>query len=376
MITRRIHSQIAELLGKYPVVILVGPRGIGKSTVAKAFSDIYYDIEQEQDLTRLDIDWIRRMRGKEMLVLDEIQTQPELFLRLLAVIDEHRGRNGRFLLAESMASPLIKSLEGRYALCELPPLLISEVPEERWDDLWIFGGYPGQAEMPGAFPSWHQTYLERLSQRDLPNWGFPAPPMVTQRLFRMLASTHSQPWNASQIGKSLGVSYHTANTYVAHLERAGLIRLLPASTITLNKRLVKTPKLYWRDSGLLHATLGLDNGSALYAQPWVGASWEGWVIEQIIGHLHLAGHPAQASHFGTSDRYTIDLLLDHQGKRWAMNLSLSSAPDVDLMDRLGSAARLVGADHTILVSRTSEPRKYKGVVSLSLVDTLEMLGVL
>lgn len=374
MISRKIHDHITHLLSGYPAVMLLGARGVGKTTMARQFSDLYYHIEQPEDLTRLDIEWGRRMRDRELMILDEIQTMPELFLRLLAVIDEHRSRNGRFLLTESMASPLLKSLDGRCALCELPRLLIIEAPEDRWDDLWTMGSYPFADDVPQPFPAWQRNYLNVMSQRDLPNWGFPAPPMATDRLFRMIAASNGQPWNASQIGRSLGISYHTADTYVSFLERACLIRRLPASTITLSKRLVKSPRLYWRDSGLLHALLGLTDVADLYAQPWVGSSWQGWVIEQIIGHLQVSGYPIQASHFCTSDRYTIDLLLEHQGQRWAIDITVSSMPGEDLLERLDAAAKLVGADQAVLVSRTAEPRMYKRVVSLSLVDALQMLG--
>jgi predicted AAA+ superfamily ATPase len=375
MIPRTIRAHIEDLLRRHPAVVLTGPRGSGKTTLARSLSDVHYDIEQDQEITRLDIEWLRRMRGRELVILDEIQRMPELFLRLRATIDEQRSRTGRFLMTESFASPLIKSLEGRYALCELPLLLASEVPETAWDALWAAGGYPENFGALDPFPVWQQAYLERIVQRDLPNGGFPAPPLVAERLLRMLALAHGQPWNASQIAKSLGISYHTVNTYVSFLERAHLVRRLPASTLQIRKRLVKSPKFYWRDTGLLHTLRGLTDTAHLYAQPWVGASWEGWVIEQIIGHLQTGGHRVQAAHFCTSDQYALDLLLTHQGKRWGMNISISSAPDAGMLERLGAAARLAGADRAILVSRVAEPIERGDAVSLNLAGTLETLGV-
>ncbi|MBM3264566.1 MAG: ATP-binding protein, partial [candidate division Zixibacteria bacterium] len=210
---RKIHDRLTDLLSRYPAVMLLGPRGVGKTTLARQFSDLYYDIEHPEDLIRLDIEWGPRMRGRELMVLDEIHTVPELFLRLLPMIDEQRSRNGRFLMTESMASPLLKSLEGRCVLCELPPFLIGEMPEDRWDDLWMTGGYPVPEEVSPSFPDRQRICLKGMSQRDLPNWGFPAPPRVTEQLFRMLAAAHGQIWNASEIGRSLGISYHTADTY-------------------------------------------------------------------------------------------------------------------------------------------------------------------
>lgn len=182
-------------------MVLSGARHLGKTTIAGTFSDIYFDIEREEDLTRLDIEWGWHMRGEELVILDEIQHAPELFLRLRAIIDEQYGQNGRFLLTESFASPLIKSLEGRVIVCELSPLLIDEVDEEQQDALWATGGgYPENIGALEPFPSWQQHYLDQMVQRDLPNWGFPASPRVTERLFKMLASVHGQLW----VGASWG----------------------------------------------------------------------------------------------------------------------------------------------------------------------------
>jgi predicted AAA+ superfamily ATPase len=188
--------------------------------------------------------------------------------------------------------------------------------------------------------------------RDLPEWGLPARPQTTLRLARMLAAVHGQTWNASQLGKSLGLSYHTVDRYVDFLEGAFLIRRLPPFRANLKKRLVKSPKIYWRDSGVLHALLNVSDRASLLAQPWVGASWEGFVIEQLLGHLSAVGRPHRAYHLRTSDRHEIDLLLEIDGERWAIEAKLTASPSPADMRRLDRAADLVGATRRWLITRS------------------------
>ena len=215
--------------------------------------------------------------------------------------------------------------------------------------------------------------IDLMAQRDLPNWGLPARPTTTSRLFRMLAAVHGQTWNASQMGKSLGLSYHTVNTYVDYLEQAYLLRRLPAYATNIKKRLVKSPKIYWRDSGLLHALLGMDGHADLYSQPWMGTSWEGWITEQILSHLQSRGASFQAFHLRTSDQREIDLLLEYRGQLWAFEIKLSSAPNTDSFATLRHTAELIGADYTALISRTIQPVQGEKVASLNLATTLDLL---
>jgi hypothetical protein len=160
------------------------------------------------------------------------------------------------------------------------------------------------------FPRWQLDYLALLAQRDLPTWGLPARAPMTDRLIRMLAATHGQIWNASQIGKALGLPYHTVNHYLDYLVGAFLIRRLPPYQANLRKRIVKNPRVYWRDSGLLHALWNVADERALLAQPWVGASWQGFVLEQEIGTLSALGRCFEAFYFRTRDGHEIDLVLD------------------------------------------------------------------
>ena len=312
MLARDIAPLLHARLEQYPTVALVGPRQCGKTTLARSIGGRYFDLEREPDRLRLDLEWAEVARGHELVILDEAQAWPEVFPRLRGAIDADRGRNGRFLLLGSVSPALMtqvpESLAGRLAVVELTPLLTSEVGgEEARGRLWLCGGFPDGGVLRGAgFPHWQHDHLDLLARRDLPDLGMSAPPRTTMRLFRMLAAAHAQEWNASQIGRGLALSYHTVNRYLDYLEGAFLIRRLPAYHANLRRRLVRRPKVYWRDSGLLHALLDVPDRDALLHQPWVGASWEGFVIDQVLGALQGTGCSIDAYHFRTSDRREID----------------------------------------------------------------------
>ena len=374
MIERYLENYLQSQLAHYPAVALLGARQVGKTTLAQKLGGHYYDLENSQDRLRLDIEWEDHVGAASLVVLDEAHAAPEIFPRLRAAIDADRARSGRFLLLGSVSPALMtqvsQALTGRLALCPLTPFLARELPAEQWDALWRTGGYPDGLT---HFPGWQHNYLDLMAQRDLPNWGLPARPAVTSRLFRMLAAVHGQIWNASQMGKSLGLSYHTVNAYVDYLEQAYLLRRLPAYATNIKKRLVKSPKIYWRDSGLLHALLGMDHRVDLYSQPWVGASWEGWIVEQLLGHLQSRGESFQAFHLRTSDQREIDLLLEWRGQLWAFEIKLSSAPNTEHLNALRHTAELIGADRTVLISRTTQPVQGDRAASLNLAAALDLL---
>jgi len=359
MLKRKVTATIRARLRNGPAVALVGPRQAGKTTLARSLSREYFDLEQDRDRLRLDLEWERVVTGRTLVVLDEAQAFPEVFARLRGAIDEDRKRNGRFLILGSVSPTLMtqvsESLAGRLSVVELTPLLRGELETEASRErLWLTGGFPdGGVLGPKTFPTWQSDYVQLLIERDLPNWGLPARPRTTQRLIKMLAAVHGQLWNASQLGKSLALSYHTVNSYVDYLEGAFLVRRLPPYHGNLKKRLVKSPKTYWRDTGVLHALLNVGDRRTLFDQPWVGASWEGFVIEQILGHLSASGRAFDAYHFRTSDGREIDLLLNLEGEKWALEIKLASSVRPADMNRLDDAADLVGADRRFLVSQTS-----------------------
>jgi hypothetical protein len=351
---------------------VVGPRQTGKTTLARSLGGVYFDLEQPGDRLRLDLRWDGLARAGSLVVLDEAQSWPEVFPRLRGAIDADRRRNGRFLLLGSVSPGLMRavseSLAGRLALVELTPFLLGELPEVTLADLWLLGGFPdGGVLGQGGFPEWQTDYLTLLAERDLPVWGLPAAPRTTLRLLRMLAAAHGQIWNASQIGQSLGLSYHTVNSYVDFLEGAFLVRRLPPWLPNLRKRLVRSPRVYWRDSGLLHALLGARTAEDLLAQPWVGASWEGFVIHQVLGSLAASGISVDPHYFRTSDGYEADLVFRLGTVVWAIEAKLTADPSPGDFDRLMRAGEMIGADRRYLVAQVRSPTlgKKSGVVSLA-----------
>jgi predicted AAA+ superfamily ATPase len=248
-----------------------------------------------------------------------------------------------------------ESLAGRMAVIELTPFLWNELAARPMRSrLWLMGGFlDGGVRRPAAFPQWANSYLRLITERDLPALGIPCTPQVTQKLLRMMAALNGQQWNASELGRSMGVNYQTVTRYVDFIEGAFLLRRLPAFHANLSKRLVKAPKIHWRDTGLLHATLGIDSDDALRHHPAVGASWESFVVEQALGMLAALGVPHSAFHFRTSDGYELDLVLESGRERWAVEIKLTSDPSPHDLARLEKCAAMVSATRAILVSQVA-----------------------
>ena len=371
MLARIIQDVVINRLKTFPAVTLLGPRQCGKTTFAQLLGGIYFDLEQESDKISLDLKWDDLMQQSSLVILDEAQEWPEVFKRLRGAIDKDRQRNGRFLLLGSVSPALMRhvseSLAGRMALLELTPFVWEELSDLQRRNLWLYGGYPnGGILEAGQYLRWQQNYLDLLVFRDLPLWGLPAEPQTTQRLLKMVAAVHGQTLNASQLGKSLDISYKTVKSYLGYLEGAFLIRQLQPYFSNLKKRLVKSPKLYWRDSGLLHSLMNVQNEDELLSAPWVGASWEGFVIEQTINALKLRDIAFEPYFLRTNDGHEIDLVLDFGREKWAIEIKLTSSPDVSAIGRLNKAADLIEASRRILISRTSDNVDNGKVVSCNL----------
>ena len=379
MIARGVLPEVRRRLAAYPAVALLGPRQCGKTTLAHALGGAYFDLEQEPERLRLDLEWGDRLAGKQRLILDEAQSWPDLFPRLRGAIDRDRSRKNRFLLLGSVAPSLVsqvsESLAGRLSQVELTPFLWSEVPRARRKQLWLRGGFPEGGILDASrFPRWQVDYLALLTQRDLPAWGLPAKPQVTDRLLRLVAAVNGQVWNASQLGQSLGLSYHSVNSYLDYLVGAFLVRRLPPFHVNIRKRLVKSPKIFWRDTGLLHALLNAPDEATLLNQPWVGASWEGFVIEQVLGEISARGHRVDPYYFRTSDGYEIDLILDYGNERWAIEVKLTAFPSPSDMIRLDNAADMVEASHRFLISQTPRSAGDEKRASCNLAGFFERLS--
>ncbi|MEK7767721.1 MAG: ATP-binding protein [bacterium] len=376
---RELAATVRSLLRDFPTVALLGSRQSGKPTLARTLGSNYYDLEDEGERTRLDAEWPDMERSHGLVILDEAQTHPPLFPRLRGAIDRDRRRNGRFLLLGSVSPTLMRSvsesLAGRLAVTELSPFLLSELPASSRERLWTVGGYPDGGVLGGkAYPRWQEEYLRLLVQRDLPDWGLTSRPNVTARLLKMLAAIHAQVWNASELGRSLGLTYHTVNGYLDFLEGAYLIRRLPAFHSNIRKRLVKSPKVYWRDSGLLHSLLGWSPAGRLLDQPWVGASWEGFVIEQALGSLQARGRSFEAFFLRSQKGEEIDLILEYARERWAIEIKLTASPSPAELERLDRTAALIGASRRILVSRKAGLHGGRGRYLVDLPGLLSLLA--
>lgn len=337
MITRRLLQEIDLRLKQQPAAVLLGPRQVGKNTLARqvaaAWPDaVFLDMEDEADRARLaqPAAFFGRYRDR-LVVIDEVQALPEIFAALRPEIDAER-RPGRFLLLGSASGKLLRqsseSLAGRVAYLELTPFLISEVDGDpaRISRLWLRGGFPQSFLADGEAESlaWRGDLVKTLLTRDLPQLGVTIPAETLRRFWRMCAHLHGQLFNASQLGLALGgVAHTTVGRYLDLMVDALMLRRLEPWYVNVGKRLVKSPKVFVRDSGLLHALLGIATLDDLAGHPVAGLSWEGFVIEQLIAHLPLL---AEFGFYRTAAGAELDLVVEIAGKRVGYEIKLSSAP--------------------------------------------------
>ncbi len=325
MIKRRATSLIAEMATQFPAVLIVGPRQCGKTTLARTFlTGTYFDLERPSDYAVFAGDAelaLSRLPGT--LIFDEAQELPSLFSVLRSAIDEDRHRTGRFYLLGSVNPALVKqvseSLAGRVGLVELTPFTFSEVAKKLagLDEYWLRGGFPDAClePDPNRRTRWLEQYVQALVQRDLAGYGLKTSPQEMLRFLGMLAHVHGGLLNASELGRSLGVTYHTVGGHLDILEGHYLIRRLPPWHSNLGKRLVKSPKLYVRDCGLLHALLGIRTALDLLRSPRRGASWEGLLVEQAIAGERQKGTDSRFWFYRTQAGAEIDLIVDRGEER-------------------------------------------------------------
>lgn len=341
MLNRRIEAQIRADLEDQAAVALLGPRQVGKTTLALAIAEaspsVYLDLEDPADRDKLaDPALYLSAHEDKLVIIDEIQNAPELFSILRGLIDKGRrkGRKtGRFLLLGSASIELLRqsseSLAGRIAYRELHPLDITEVGGDKLDALWLRGGFPQSFLARGDARSldWRRDFLRTYLTRDIPLLEPRIPAETLRRLWTMLAHNQGTPLNASRLATSLSVSAPTVARYIDLLVDLLLVRRLIPFHANLGKRLVKAPKTYVRDSGVLHALLAIPTKSQLLDHPIVGSSWEGYVIETLIS---CAPPWTSAFYYRTSAGAEIDLLLELPGSRlWAIEVKRSLSPKVE-----------------------------------------------
>lgn len=367
---RTLYPKLVESLHTFPVVGLIGPRQVGKTSLARQLAAdltahaaqmdpsasaplgqgaVMMDLERPSELVKLaEPELFLEPLQDRLVILDEIQLLPHLFSVLRSLVDANR-RPGRFLILGSAAPDLIQksseTLAGRIEFLELAPLTLSEVmshrpqmphaPVDRHSSpgiaaaattLWCRGGFPDSylARSDAQSLRWRDAFVRSYLERDIPQLGIRVSSATLRRFWLMLAHLHGQLWNASTLAGSLGLSAPTVRHYLDILEGTFMVRVLQPYHANLGKRLVKSPKVYLRDSGLLHALLNLPNHQAVLGHPVLGASWEGWVIEQILAQAPAGSRP---SFFRTASGNEIDLLLElPAGQLCAIEIKHSATP--------------------------------------------------
>ena len=372
LIDRIIETFVKENLSVFPAVVILGPRQCGKSTLAKMLYQnsnayLYLDLQNLDDLNKLREPMLFFQANQDVTIcLDEIQLVPELFSVLRSEIDRHR-RPGRFILLGSASQDLIQktseSLAGRVGLIELTPFTIEEVEPSidfELNKFWLRGGYPDSylASSEQGSVLWRENFLRTYVERDIPQLGFQIPALQLRRLLTMCAHNQGQLFNSSQLGESLGVTYQTIRRYIDLMEQTFIIRSLPPFEKNIKKRLVKSPKIFVRDSGLLHRLLQVDDFNSLMGNPVFGSSWEGFVIENIISSLR----DCKFSFYRSATGDELDLLIERGSRTIAVECKASSAPQVT--KGFWRALETTKPDKTYIVSPVSASYPFKNDVEV------------
>lgn len=342
MILRRLLPALESALAEAPAVALLGPRQVGKTTLAlelaKSRLSVYLDLESEADRAKLaEPELYLEQHENKLVILDEVHRTPQLFRSLRGLIDSSRRRgrgNGRFLVLGSASIDLLRqsseSLAGRIRYLELAPLDAGEVGRERLNALWLRGGFPESllAASDAASLRWRKDFVRTYLERDVPQLGPRIPAESLRRLWTMLAHQQGGLLNAAALARALAVDGKTVAGYLDLLVDLLLVRRLPPWHGNIRKRLVKSPRVYVRDSGLVHALLSIGDREALLAHPVAGASWEGMAIESLIA---AAPSGTEAHFFRTSAGAEIDLLLQLPDRRqpWAIEIKRGLAPKIE-----------------------------------------------
>lgn len=384
-IDRAITPKLRTYLKEFPAVAILGPRQAGKSTLARHIIEtipdsVHLDLERPSDLRKLSDPELFFEANKDRLVcLDEIQKTPEIFTVLRGVIDACR-KNGRFLILGSAAGDLTnqssESLAGRIAYLDLTPFQIDELTDDEMADFdiallnryWFRGGFPDSylAGSDAASCRWREQFLRTFLERDIPQLGVQIPSGSLGRFWRMLAHSHSELFNASKMGENLGMSHTTMRRYIDLLSKTYMVRILHPFEVNLKKRLVKSPKVYLRDSGMLHALLELDGFNALLGHPCFGASWEGLVIESLAG----INSGFQAGFYRSSAGAELDLVLKRGDRLVGVECKASASPGVTR--GFWNAVNDLQPDEIWIVAPVAEGYPFgKGILVKSLMEAVQ-----
>ncbi len=369
-------KRLETALKRSPITALLGPRQAGKSTLARHYCAgrdcTLFDLESQQDIDALSNPELVLGSLQGIVVIDEIQVMPELF-RVLRVLVDRPHIDTRFLIVGSAAPGLVRgaseSLAGHIEFVDMTGFDLGEVGEDNLTRLWLRGGYPRSflASSENDSLAWREGFIRTFLERDIPQLGVRIPSRVIRRFWTMLAHWHGQTWNASELGRSMDATNKTMRHYLDVLTGTFMIRQIQPWFANVAKRQVKAPKVYFRDSGLLHALLGIDSERGLISYPRVGASWEGFVIEQVLCAL---GHP-QAWFWAAHSGGEVDLLIQWNGRQVGFEVNFSEAPAISGLTR--STVNLLGLDHLFVVAPTR--RAYQADERISVFPANEILNL-
>jgi uncharacterized protein len=351
MIQRRIDKKLIKgLISNFPVTAILGPRQSGKTTLAHDFAaDHYFDLENPRDAVMLAEPQLALEPLSGLIVIDEIQRQPNLFLLLRHLVDTKKKQ--RYLILGSASRDLIgqssESLAGRIAYHELGGFRMEDVGAAHWRKLWLRGALPPSftARTESRSQRWMEEYLATFFERDIPQLGISIPAATLRRFWTMLSQYHGRILNHSELARSFGISDMTVRRYLDILEGTFMIRLLRPWYVNIGKRLVKRPKLYLRDSGLLHALLAVRSDRDLSSHNKLGASWEGFALE--VAARALGKRNEDMSFWGTHSGAGVDLFWREHGKNWAIEFKYRDAPN--LTPSMGSAIQDLKLEHLWIV---------------------------
>jgi hypothetical protein len=326
---QRAEKTVSQYLKHFPIVAILGARQVGKTTLAKSFNyNHFFDLENPRDAARLSEPQLALENLEGLIVIDEIQRKPNLFPLLRYLVD--RGKKQRFLILGSASQDLIKqsseSLAGRIAYYQLGTFILEEVGKKFFQKLWLRGGFPRSFLSKNNEDSkiWRDNFISTFLERDIPQLGIRIASNTLRRFWMMISHYHGQVLNYSELGRSFGISDMTARHYIDILEGTFMLRVLQPWHGNLSKRQIKSPKIYIRDSGLFHTLQSIDSKESLFTNPKLGASWEGFALENVVGQLGL--NSEEIFFWGTHSGAEIDLMWHAHGKQYGIEFKYTDAP--------------------------------------------------